>query len=172
MPEAMEITSDYIKSLAERIGPEIIDIRRDLHKHPELSFEEHRTSALICSILTDWGVEYTTGWIKTGIVGQITGGLSSDKVVAIRADMDALPITEKTNLAFSSVHDGIMHACGHDIHMSCLLGAIYILNHTRSSWGGIVKFIFQPGEEKLPGGTSFLIEEGVLTNPTAALFLG
>jgi metal-dependent amidase/aminoacylase/carboxypeptidase family protein len=74
MPEPMEITSDYIKSLAERIGPEIINIRRDLHKHPELSFQELRTSALIGQILTDWGVEYTTGWAKTGIVGQITGG--------------------------------------------------------------------------------------------------
>jgi len=172
MPEPMEITSDYIKSLAERIGPEIINIRRDLHKHPELSFQEHRTSALIGQILTDWGVEYTTGWAKTGIVGQITGGLTSDKVIAIRADMDALPITEKTDLPFSSVHEGIMHSCGHDVHMSCLLGAIYILNHTKSSWGGIVKFIFQPGEEKLPGGASFLIEEGVLTNPKPDLILG
>ncbi|MBK8642774.1 MAG: amidohydrolase [Saprospiraceae bacterium] len=168
----MKITKDYIKSRAESIGPEIIDIRRDLHRHPELSFQEHRTSEKISQILTGWGVEFSSGWAGTGIVGVISGDLPAHSVIALRADMDALPIVEKSGLEFASVNEGKMHACGHDIHMSCLLGAIHILHNTRSSWGGTVKFIFQPGEEKLPGGASILINEGVLSNPKPDIIIG
>ncbi len=161
-----------IKQITQEILPEVIEIRRHLHKHPELSFEEYKTSKYIASILDKWGIKYQKGIVKTGIVGIIEGKNPTSKVIALRADIDALPITEKTGLAFESINEGVMHACGHDVHSASLLGTLYILNKTKEEWEGSIKFIFQPGEEQLPGGAKLMIEEGVLEKPEVKQIYG
>ncbi len=161
-----------IKQLTAEVLPEIINIRRHLHKHPELSFEEYQTSAYICSILDKWGISYQKGIVNTGIVGVIKGKKPDTKIVALRADIDALPIQEQTGLEFQSINNGVMHACGHDVHSASLLGTLYILNQTKEEWEGSIKFIFQPGEEQLPGGAKLMIEEGVLKNPKVEKIFG
>ena len=129
--------------------------------HPELSFEEVSTSLYIQENLTDWGIEFTSGWAENGIVGVINGSIGNGPVIALRADMDALPIQEVEGRSYGSQNSGVMHACGHDVHTACLLGATKILNELKSSFRGQVIVIFQPGEEKLPGGASIMIEEGL-----------
>ncbi|HET6227887.1 MAG TPA: M20 family metallopeptidase [Bacteroidia bacterium] len=151
---------------------EIIDIRRHLHANPELSFEEYKTSEFIASLLKKYNIPFTTGIVKTGIVGIIEGKNPSKKVIALRADMDALPITEANNCEYKSKNIGVMHACGHDVHSASLLGAAKILNELKNEFEGTIKLFFQPGEEKLPGGASLMIQEGVLENPHTQTIFG
>ena len=150
-----------IKSLAKELKNDVIDIRRQIHQSPGLSFEEYETSNLIQSLLTSWNIEYDL-LTETGIVATIKGRNPEKKTVALRADIDALPIQEKNDCSYKSAIDGVMHACGHDAHTAMLLGASKILNDLKDDFEGTIKLIFQPGEEKLPGGASILIEKGVL----------
>jgi amidohydrolase len=156
---------EKIKSFAEKYFAEIVALRRHLHANPELSFEEYNTSAFVCSKLDEWGISYKNGIVKTGIVALIEGKNPEKKSIALRADLDALPIKEENNKEYISKNIGVMHACGHDVHTSSLLGAAKILNELRNEFEGTVKLIFQPGEEKLPGGASLMINEKVLENP-------
>lgn len=153
-----------IKQLAKQYAAEFIDIRRYLHAHPELSYQEFETSKFVQQKLTEYNIPFE---IKstTGVVGIIEGKNPGSRIVALRADMDALPITEQNDVPYKSQNPGVMHACGHDVHTTCLLGAARILSETKEQWEGTVKLIFQPGEEKNPGGASLLIKEGVLENP-------
>jgi len=166
------MSADKIKIIAKRISPELSAIRRHLHKHPELSFEEHLTARFVSKKLTDWGIKHSTGVAGTGITGIIEGKNSSGKIIALRADLDALPIPEENKSEYCSVNPGVMHACGHDVHTTCLLGALKILSELKNEWNGIVKFIFQPGEEKLPGGATLMIKNGVLENPKPDFIIG
>lgn len=161
-----------IQQAATRYLAEIIDIRRHLHAHPELSFEEYKTAEFIASKLKNWNISYTAGIVKTGIVALIEGQNPSKKVIALRADLDALPITEINTCSYRSQNDGVMHACGHDVHSASLLGAAKILNELKGEFEGTIKLLFQPGEEKLPGGASLMIKEGVLENPHAQHIFG
>lgn len=138
-----------IKEKASLLLPEIITIRRELHANPELSFEEEQTADFIAAVLSKADIPYTKGWAGHGIVAIIQG--QSDKVVALRGDIDALPITETNDVTYKSKQPGIMHACGHDVHTASLLGVALILNQIKESLPYTIKFIFQPGEEKLPG---------------------
>jgi len=155
---------DKIKGLAETYFEEVRAIRRHIHRNPELSFKEYETAKFISRQLSDWGIAHKTGVADTGIVGEIVGQ-PGKKMIALRADIDALPILEKNEVDYCSQNEGVMHACGHDVHSASLLGAIKILNETKEDWSGTVRFLFQPGEERLPGGASLLIKEGVLENP-------
>ena len=157
---------DLFKIKAKHFFPRIQEIRRHLHAHPEMSFQEYNTSAYIAGVLNELGIEHTKDIVKTGIVAIIRGKNSSKKTIALRADLDALPIVEKNEVPYKSQNEGMMHACGHDVHSACLLGAAMILNETRDVWEGTVKLIFQPGEEMLPGGAKLMIAEGVLENPS------
>jgi amidohydrolase len=160
-----------IKSLSENYHPLVVDWRRHLHAHPELSYEEFETSAFVKSQLSAWGISFTE-LATTGIVALIKGKNPTRKTVALRADMDALPITEKNEVAYKSTRKGVMHACGHDVHTSSLLGTAKILQEITDQFEGTIKLIFQPGEEKNPGGASFMIKEGALTNPAPASIIG
>ncbi|HEY1112605.1 MAG TPA: M20 family metallopeptidase [Chitinophagaceae bacterium] len=155
---------ERIKDLAKSYAPEYIEIRHYLHAHPELSYQEYETSKFVQQKLTDYGVPFEVK-AETGVIGLIEGRNPGSRIVALRADMDALPITEQNDIDYKSTRPGVMHACGHDVHTTCLLGAARILSETRDQWYGTVKLIFQPGEEKNPGGASLLIKEGVLDNP-------
>lgn len=161
-----------IKDLAAQYAPESIAIRHHIHSHPELSFQEHETSAFIQRKLDEYGIPYTAGVAGTGIVALIQGKNPESRVVAIRADIDALPITEANEVPYKSQHAGVMHACGHDVHTTCILGASRILHALKDEWEGTVKVFFQPGEEKHPGGASLMIQEGVLENPRPEKILG
>lgn len=154
-----------IQKLSKKYLAEIISVRRHIHAHPELSFEEINTSNFIASKLKEHQIPFKQGIVKTGIVALIEGKNPTKKVTAIRADMDALPITELNNCDYKSKNEGVMHACGHDAHTASALGAAIILNELKNEFEGSVKIIFQPGEEKLPGGASLMIKEGVLENP-------
>jgi amidohydrolase len=147
-----------IQQFSDKYFNEILDIRRHIHKNPELSFQEFKTSEFICSVLDRWGIKYKKGIVKTGILAEIDGA-NPGKVLALRADMDALPVYEKNDLPFKSLNEGVMHACGHDVHTGSLLGVIRILNEIRSEFNGKILFIFQPGEEKIPGGAKLMLEE-------------
>lgn len=153
-----------IQDLAKRYANEFISIRHHLHANPELSYKEFETSAFVQQKLSDWGIPFEVK-ATTGVVGLIKGKNPGKRVVALRADMDALPITEENEVDYKSKNTGIMHACGHDVHTTCLLGAAKILSELKDAWEGTVKLIFQPGEEKNPGGASLLIAEGVLEDP-------
>jgi hippurate hydrolase len=155
---------DTIKSLAKQYHEEFIDIRRHLHAHPELSYKEFETSKFIQGKLAEWNIPFEV-IATTGVVGLIEGKNASSRIMALRADMDALPIKEENNINYRSVNDGVMHACGHDVHTTCLLGAAKILQQTKDEWEGTVKLIFQPGEERNPGGASYMIRDGALDNP-------
>jgi amidohydrolase len=160
-----------IKEKAQQYFQEVQEIRHHIHAHPELSFREHNTSAFVSEKLKEWGVSHKTGIAGTGIVALIEGRNPGKRCIALRADMDALPIMEENNVLYKSRNDGVMHACGHDVHTSCLLGAAHILFDLRSEWEGTVKLLFQPGEEMHPGGASIMIKEGALENPTpSAIF--
>lgn len=162
---------EHIKTLAASFYQEVVSIRRHLHQHPELSFQEFNTAAYVKEVLDRLGIPHTA-MANTGVVALIEGKLPSDKVIALRADMDALPITEVEGRSYGSKNPGVMHACGHDVHTSSLLGVAKILNQLKDSFGGTVKLIFQPGEERLPGGASILIKEGVLQNPSPDVIVG
>jgi amidohydrolase len=162
---------ERIRHLAKQYAPETIDIRRHLHAHPELSYKEFQTSAFIQDKLKGLGIHFEIK-ATTGVVGMIQGKNPEKRIIALRADMDALPIREENNIPYKSRNDGIMHACGHDAHTSILLGASKILQELKSEWEGTVKLIFQPGEEKNPGGASLLVKEGVLHNPRPQAIFG
>ncbi len=161
-----------IKELAAEIFPAVVQIRQHLHAFPELSFEEVNTSQYIQQILKSHGINYTTGWVNTGIIGHIYGQNPTSKTIALRADLDALPIQETNTCSYASKNEGIMHACGHDVHSAALLGAAIILHQMKDHFEGTIKIIFQPGEEKLPGGAKLLLEAGGLKNPDAELIIG
>ena len=156
---------DHVKQKAKQHFSYLIDVRRHLHAHPELSFKEVETSRYISTQLIKHRIEHQTGMVNTGIVALIKGKNPEKRCVLLRADMDALPIVEENEVSYKSTHAGIMHACGHDVHSTCALGAALILNDLKDSFEGTVKIIFQPGEELLPGGASLMIKEGVLENP-------
>ncbi len=155
---------DKIQQLAKKYAEEFIAIRHHIHAHPELSYQEFETSKFIQQKLASWNIPFSV-MATTGVVGIIEGKNPASKITALRADMDALPITEENDVPYKSTNNGVMHACGHDVHSTCLLGAAKILNETKEDWEGTVKLIFQPGEEKNPGGASYMIKEGVLQNP-------
>ena len=162
---------EKVQALAESIHPEVIDIRRHLHQNPELSFAEYQTSAFVKSQLNALGIQWSP-MADTGVVGILKGDKPSESVIALRADMDALPIIEANDVPYKSKNEGVMHACGHDVHTSSLLGVAKILTALKAEFGGTVKLIFQPAEEKLPGGASVMIKEGVLENPKPQAVIG
>jgi len=155
---------DKIKALSKKYLNEFIEVRHHIHSNPELSYKEFNTSAFIQGKLTEFGIPFETK-ATTGVVALIKGRNPDSKVIALRADIDALPIHEENNISYKSKTDGVMHACGHDVHSTCLLGAAKILNELKAEWEGTIKLIFQPGEEKNPGGASIMIKEDVLQNP-------
>lgn len=161
-----------IKDLANSYAEEMIHIRRHLHQHPELSYEEVETGKFIAKKLSDFGIEHEHGWAENGVVGLIKGKNPEQRIIALRADIDALPITEANEVPYKSKNEGVMHACGHDVHTSSLLGAAKILHELRNEFEGTIKLIFQPAEEKAPGGASILIKEGVLENPRPVSIIG
>jgi len=164
---------DKIKSLASAYSSDVISYRRHLHANPELSFEEYKTADFVAQQLESFGgINVQRGVAETGVVGLIEGKNPTKKVIALRADMDALPIEEKNNVVYKSLNAGVMHACGHDAHTSSLLGTARILSSIKDEFEGTVKLIFQPGEEKIPGGASLMIKAGVLDNPKPANILG
>jgi hippurate hydrolase len=162
---------EKIKSLAKKYAPEFIEVRHHLHAHAELSYQEFETSKFIQQKLEEFGISFEIK-ATTGVVGLIKGKNADKRVIALRADMDALPIKEENNVPYKSKHEGVMHACGHDVHTTCLLGAAKILNELKNEWEGTIKIIFQPGEEKNPGGASLMIKEGVLANPAPQAIFG
>ncbi len=163
---------DKIKSLAAEVKEDVIRIRRHLHMHPELSYQEFKTAEYVAETLRTMGIEPREGVAGTGVTALIEGNDPSSRILALRADMDALPITEQNDVPYKSLNDGIMHACGHDVHTSSLLGTAMILNRLKSEFNGTVKLIFQPGEERNPGGASLMIKDGVLKNPAPSKILG
>lgn len=168
----MEIIKKQIEALSKKYLPQAIEVRRYLHQHPELSKKEFNTAKYISSRLTEWGIDHQTGIAGTGIVGLIKGKNPHAFVVGLRADMDALPMTELNAFEYKSQNDGVMHACGHDGHMASLLFTVKILHELRNEFNGSVKFLFQPSEEQYPGGAIAMINEGVLENPTPDVMLG
>jgi amidohydrolase len=160
-----------IKKLSHQIHGDVVKLRRHLHAYPELSFQEHKTSAFIKTHLDALGISWKPV-AGTGIEAIIKGKIESGKVIALRADIDALPIQERNEVDYVSQHPGIMHACGHDFHTSSLLGTAQILKSIQNNIGGTIKLLFQPGEEVLPGGASLMIKEGVLNNPRPSAVLG
>ncbi|MEY3648281.1 MAG: hypothetical protein RLZ13_1166 [Bacteroidota bacterium] len=163
---------DRIKSLAQAYKQEVIDLRRHLHSHPELSFQEFQTAAFVAEKLKAIGITEIESKATTGWSALIKGKNPEKKVVALRADMDALPIIEANEVPYKSQNPGVMHACGHDAHTASLLGAAKILHEVRDQFEGTIKLIFQPGEEIIPGGASLMIKDKVLENPRPQYILG
>ena len=156
----------HIKAKVLEIKNEVISFRRHIHKYPELSFNERETSSFICSVLDKYNIRYKSGISGYGVVALIECNNPNSKVLALRADMDALPIKEENNVSYKSVNEGVMHACGHDVHSAIALGVCIVLNEIKDKLNGTIKIIFQPAEEKLPGGAIQMINDGVLKNPT------
>ena len=163
---------ERIKSLAQAYKQEVIAVRRHLHAHPELSFKEVETAAFVAEKLKEIGITEIESKANTGWSALIRGKNPEKKVVALRADMDALPIIEANEVPYKSQNPGVMHACGHDAHTASLLGAAKILNEVRDQFEGTIKLIFQPGEEIIPGGASLMIKDKVLENPRPNSILG
>ncbi len=153
-----------IKEEVNELKDEMISLRRDFHKHPELGFEEKRTAQIAENYLKECGLEVKSGIAKTGVMGLLRGK-GDGETILLRADMDALPIEELNNVPYKSVNKGVMHACGHDGHTAMLLAAAKVLSRHKDEIKGNVKFVFQPSEEKTPGGAIKMIEEGVMENP-------
>lgn len=172
VPPLLASMKDQIRLLAAQVAPRVRQWREHLHAHPELSFQETRTAAFVSETLTGMGIPHRTGVAGTGVVAEVGGRNPGSRVFALRGDMDALPIQEKNEVPYKSVHPGIMHACGHDVHTACLLGVAWILHQSRENWEGTARLLFQPGEEKVPGGASLLIAEGALENPRPVSILG
>ncbi|RWZ87747.1 MAG: amidohydrolase [Hydrotalea sp. AMD] len=167
----MNMLLTRIQQRAKLYADEFVAVRHWLHAHPELSYQEFETSRFIQSKLNEWGIAFEVK-AGTGVVGMIEGKEPHSRIIALRADMDALPIAEENEVPYRSTNEGVMHACGHDVHTTCLLGAVKILNELKTEWSGTVKFIFQPGEERNPGGASLLIKEGVLEHPKPQGIIG
>ena len=161
-----------IKSLSEKYAQDVVDMRRHLHANPELSYQEFNTAKYVASQLKSFGLTPKEEVAKTGLLVEIKGKNPEKKLVALRADMDALPIHEANDVPYKSKNPGVMHACGHDVHTSSLLGTAKILQEIKNDFEGTVRLIFQPGEEKNPGGASYMIKEGVLENPAPASIIG
>ena len=168
----MKIMADksIIQHLSREVFEKVLKVRHHIHQYPELSFEEKATATFICEILSEEGIEFQAGVGGEGIVARI--GKVGSKTIALRADMDALPIREATGAPYSSLNEGVMHACGHDAHTACLIGAALVLNRIREELDGEVRLIFQPGEELLPGGASKMIAAGVLERPVPESIFG
>jgi amidohydrolase len=166
------INPELIQKIAEKNFNEVLSIRRHLHMNPELSFHEFETAKFVASKLKEMNISFQDNVAGTGLVGIIRGKNDNGKVVALRADMDALPIHEANQVDYKSTKEGVMHACGHDAHTASLLGAAAILNELKDQFDGTIKLIFQPGEEKLPGGASLMIKEGALENPKPNSVIG
>lgn len=168
----MNNLKNKVTALAQKYLADAIEIRRYFHQHPELSTLEFKTAEKISHLLTEWGIAHQRGIAGTGIVGVIEGNNPTSFVVGLRADMDALPIEEINQVPYKSINPGVMHACGHDAHITNLLFTLKIIHQLRDNFEGVVKFIFQPSEEKYPGGAITMINEGVLENPTPNVMLG
>jgi len=168
----MNTIKTKIQTLANDYLNDVIHIRRNLHAHPELAFNEIVTGDIICAELDKMNIPYKRGIAKTGIVAIIEGINPEKKTIGLRADMDALAINERPTVDYCSQNDGKMHACGHDVHMASLLGAAKILNSIKDSFEGTVKLVFQPSEEKYPGGAILMIKEGILENPPVSIMIG
>ena len=172
----MELRSQ-IQGLAEEVFEQTLARRRHIHSHPELSFEEVQTAAFVQQQLDEMGIPYTTDIGGHGVVGLIKGVKTPSEpgnapVVALRADMDALPIEEENEVPYKSQNPGVMHACGHDVHTSSLLGTASILQQLRSHFSGTIKLLFQPSEERVPGGASLMIKDGALKAPDVQAIFG
>ena len=163
---------DKVKQLAKQYKQQVIDFRRHLHAHPELSFKEFETAAFVEAQLRSFGITQIEKKAETGWVVLIEGENPSKKIIALRGDMDALPIQEANDVPYKSKNDGIMHACGHDVHTASLLGAARILHEVRHEFEGTVKLLFQPGEELIPGGASLMIKDNALENPRPSGIIG
>jgi amidohydrolase len=161
-----------IKSLSESLHGDVVKWRRYLHTNPELSYEEHNTSKYVSTQLKNFGIDLQTPMASTGLVAIIEGKNPTSGAIALRADMDALPIQEANDVEYKSTRAGVMHACGHDVHTASLLGTAKILQQVRDQFEGTIKLIFQPGEEKNPGGASYMIKEGALDNPNPSSIIG
>lgn len=168
----MDHIKERIKNIASEYLKDLIKIRRHIHANPELSNQEYKTAEYIAGILIHLGIEVETGIFKTGVVGIIKGKNPDKKVIALRADIDALPIVEENEIDYKSLNKGVMHACGHDVHASSLIGTAKILNELKDEFEGSIKLIFQPAEEKSPGGAKGMIKEGVLENPVPDVMFG
>lgn len=163
---------DKIKALSQQYSDEVIEARRHLHANPELSYQEYNTARFVSEKLRTFGIEVKDGVATTGLIAEIRGKNPEKKSIALRADMDALPIQEVNDLPYSSKVPGVMHACGHDVHTASLLGTAKILNQVRDNFEGTVRMLFQPGEEKTPGGASYMIRDGALNNPQPSGIIG
>jgi amidohydrolase len=163
---------DSIKKLSAEHAQDVIALRRHLHAQPELSYQEFNTAKFVASTLRSFGLSPQEGIAKTGVVVLIEGKNPAKRIIALRADLDALPIQEANDVPYKSQNPGVMHACGHDVHTSSLLGTARILNQLKDKFEGSIKLIFQPGEEKNPGGASYMIAEGVLEKPRPASIIG
>lgn len=163
---------EKIRSLSEKYSTEVVEARRHLHQNPELSYQEYNTVKFVAAKLESFGITATKNMATTGLVAEIAGRNPSKKSIALRADMDALPITEANGVAFRSNVSGVMHACGHDVHTASLLGTAKILNEVKDQFEGTVRLLFQPGEEKNPGGASYMIRDGALENPQPTGIIG
>jgi amidohydrolase len=167
----MQDIKDYILNGSRELKEELIRLRRHIHTNPELSFEEHNTASFICTNLDRIGIKYRKGVAGTGVIGEIRGELKSNKVIGLRAEMDALPVTEMNISDYSSRNIGKMHACGHDAHVAMLLGTAHLLGTLIGKFGGTILFIFQPGEELAPGGARLMIESGAFNDPKPGIIL-
>ncbi len=163
---------EQIQRLAHQYHAEVVANRRHLHANPELSFQEVKTGQFVAAQLAALGIEHQHGIADNGVVALIKGKNPRKRTIALRGDMDALPILEANKVSYRSQNEGVMHACGHDVHTSSLLGTAKILHELRNQFEGTVKCIFQPGEERLPGGASIMIKQGVLENPKPASIFG
>ena len=166
------ITANQVKGLASSFAEDTILVRRHIHANPELSYQEYETAKYVSAQLRLLGLEPKEGVAETGLTCLIEGKSPHKKTVALRGDMDALPILEANDIPYKSKNEGVMHACGHDVHTACVLGAARILNELKEEFEGTVKLIFQPGEEKNPGGASLMIKDGVLENPSPDAIYG
>jgi amidohydrolase len=163
---------ELFRDSAENLSDQLSAWRRYIHAHPELSYKEVETMKYIAGELSSMGIKFEEGVANTGLVGIIEGENPNSRIIALRSDHDALPIVEQNEVEYASKNPGVMHACGHDVHTASLLGAAHILNEHKNSWEGTIKLIFQPGEERLPGGASLMIEAGVLENPIPQHIIG
>jgi amidohydrolase len=163
---------EKIRALSEKYSTEIVEARRHLHKNPELSYQEHNTVKFVAEKLESFGITTKKGIADTGLVAEIAGRNPGKKSIALRADMDALPINETNEVPYKSNIKGVMHACGHDVHTASLLGTARILSEVKDQFEGTVRLLFQPGEEKTPGGASYMIRDGALKNPQPTGIIG
>ena len=166
----MELATHIQQLITPTLMEEVTGIRRHLHSHPELSFQEKETSAYIRGLLDSWGIPYRFPLVETGLLAWIEGK-QKGRTIALRTDMDALPVNEETDLPFRSRQPGVMHACGHDVHMASMLGAIRVLDQLRDRIAGNILFVFQPGEEKVPGGAKLMLEEGIFRDKVPDLII-